>query len=368
MQYTKTVSGLLVSGWACVVLCSTVSFALGDVSGASVDVYSNATESTLSGEYAVSQTIDLPLYPSTPGEVAIFGADVSLRCKSDDFRIAGVVAHAPFVLTTQPGAPALPAKNYHFAAAQPELILDDALGILDTATPLATITLEILNGEAFESNLEIKAQGALVGVSPDLSYVHGLHSEQTPQGGKACIRITNTTALPAQPATDPLPDLPEYTAPAGIALYEIDGTQPVHDLTANTTYELHVSTGADAISGYVLFCISEYADECITAATPAGEGAWSATGLFSTIDLTTLSEEPIPAFDYPTGFFRRTMISDGIASGERGTTGPSDSYLCKITTGAAGELSLDLFVDYLDLTNGEWITMQTSADFDVYEN
>jgi hypothetical protein len=98
----------------------------------------------------------------------------------------------------------------------------------------------------------------------------------------------------------------------------------------------------------------------VSAAAAANAGEWANAGNFTFTDSRT-DDPPSPAPGYPDGLYRFGLMMDGFWGGT-GSAGNS-GYLCRFTTGSAGELTLDS--QLIGDDNGQIVMMSATDSWNV---
>jgi len=151
-----------------------------------------------------------------------------------------------------------------------------------------------------------------------------------------------------------------------LELWPVGGDGPVTTLAPDTPYEVHYATDADCVNAYTLFAVAECADQGIAAGDAPSAGDWSATGNFRFIDLVGEWGAPTPAPGYGEGHFRYQMIADGLPTPEdpdAAACAGSAGRLCTITTQAAGDLNLHLYLAGVDEAGHFLADLETTVQY-----
>lgn len=165
---------------------------------------------------------------------------------------------------------------------------------------------------------------------------------------------TEPPETPVEPDTDPWT---YEEADLALTILPVGGGDALTALAPNTTYELHYKAGCDRVNYYSVVAIAPSADQGLTAAAPPTTGDWSSAGHFHFLDCDGVCGDAGSAAGYPDGYW----ITDGIADWFWPATdvfaGP-EGQLCRITTGSAGELNLDVVLDFEDVAHYHYVSMQ----------
>ncbi|MCK4660138.1 MAG: hypothetical protein KAV82_11505 [Phycisphaerae bacterium] len=309
--------------------------------------------------------VPVTLYVTSEGGAAIFGVDLDVAVTTDDVRIHSVTAHPAFSRTLGRPQAELPGPRYHVVCVQPLRSIDRTLGADGEAIPFVTLELEMLEDAHFESALQVHAACALVGVVPKTTTVLGIESAGcTSQCGK--IEIIN-----ARPALEPDAAEPESapwiyeSAALAIEVQPVDGDRPVSVLAPNTTYQLHYHADCRYVDGYVLSVIAASADQGLTDVTAPAVGEWALLGNPTFVDIEAESGELVPAQGYPQGCLRTHVIPN---QARPGASHPgAQGHLCNFTTGSAGVLNLELYMDWFDRDRSRFVEMWAQAQLLVQE-
>ena len=318
-----------------------------------VTVTTDVEDQAFEQVFEAGDTVSVSIYVSSEGEAAIFGVDFTAELITNDVRIRSVSLNPIFSRTLGQSETSLPAKRYHAVRVQPLRGIDGGLGTDDEPVHFATVELEVLRADHFESALQISAQCALVGAMPETTTVLGIESPgRWPPTGR--IDIVNTR---------PIPMWTEEEATLIFEVQPLGGGDPVTVLASNTTYELHYISGHDRLNDYTLYAIAPSADQGLTIATPPASGDWSPPVHFGFYDVQTeqghLSEWGADG-DLLTDFVYDFWLNPDRYAGPQG-------HLCDFTTGSAGELKLDLFMSWFDLEAYHCAWMRSQAEFTVQE-
>ena len=306
--------------------------------------------------------VSVPLYVSSKGGAAIFGVDFEAAVTTEAVCIHAVTFNPAFSRTLGQAETTLPAKRYHAVRVQPLATIDRTLGTDGEPVLLATVELEVLQTERFESALEVNTRCALVGAVPEVTTVLGVESVgDAPRRGR--IEIANTRPIP-EPEPDP------WTCEETSLAFEVQplgGGEPVTVLAPHTTYELHYEAGYKRVDFYILFAVATSADQGFTDAAPPEAGDWSSAGDFQFVDIEAELDELIPAPGYPEGYYRTHLIVDDFWPDTDRYTGPA-GHLCNFTTDSAGVLNLEFHMEYTDRDQYHHVAMHTQDEFIVQES
>ncbi|HRX85928.1 MAG TPA: hypothetical protein P5572_12995 [Phycisphaerae bacterium] len=162
--------------------------------------------------------------------------------------------------------------------------------------------------------------------------------------------------LPAAPDSPAEP----LTASLAIEVQPVGGGAALTTLEADTEYELHYTAGNDAINTMLVMAISSNAVASITAAAAAPTGDWADADNFTFTDERS-ADPPAPAPGYAEGLHRYGLVMDGFW-GETASAGATGS-LCRITTGGAGALTLD--VQLIGDDTGQIVLMSATQTWTV---
>ena len=312
--------------------------------------------------FEVGDIVSVPIYVSSEGGAAIFGVDFEAAVTTDAVRIHAVSFDPAFSRTLGSSETTLPGKRYHAVRVQPLATIDRTLGTDGEPILLATVELEVLQAERFESALEVNTRCALVGAVPEVTTVLGVESVgDASRHGR--IEIANTRPIP-----EPEPD-PWTWEEASLALevQPLGGGEPVTVLAPHTTYELHYQAGYDRVNAYVLFAVATSPGHGFAGASPPPAGDWSATGDFGFVDIEAEFDGLATPHGYPEGYFRYQMAYDDFWPDTDKYAGPQ-GHFCNFTTQSPGEINLELYLCWLDNEAYESAEMYTQVVFIVQES
>jgi len=176
-----------------------------------------------------------------------------------------------------------------------------------------------------------------------------------PPGGQSMGQESAALAGPEFGPEGPGPAEPPVTN-ATIELRAVGGGAAVTTLTANTTYEVHYATDdLPAVNYVALFGVTDSVEKGLSGAAQAASGDWADAPWFEFRYTDVEGVEPVQHGWMPPAFVRRQVVeSDFLDAAAEDTeedaplaAGPS-GLLCTITTGAAGEFYLEIFLSLLD--------------------
>ena len=340
----------------------------------------DVADQAVAQEFVASQVVPVTLYASRADGSPIFGVDLDVAVTTPDVRIASVTFDPAFARSLGSGNTELPGAHYHAVRVQPLRNLDRTLGADGAPIPFAMIELEVLNGAAFTSALEITARVALIGAVPETTTVLGVEStSRAPRPGR--ITIINTAPAAetegamlnglnaAGPSEGDTPESDPWTtetASLALEVQPLGGGEPLTVLTPDTTYELHYAAGYKRVAWYVLFAVATSADQGFAAVTAPESGDWSSAGDFSFVNMDAEPDGPTAAPNYPDGTYRQQMASADFWPETTDYAG-SQGHLCNFTTGSTGELNLELYMAWIDEAAFQSVDMQTQVTFVVEE-
>ena len=336
----------------------------------SADVTADVAQQGVEQVFAAGDHVLITLHVTSTNKTSIFGVDLDVTVTTPDVRIVSVTFAPAFAHSLGAVDAALSGPRVHAVRVQPLRDLDRTLGADGAPIPFATLELEVLNGAAFESALEISARVALIGAVPETATVLGVESTaRAPRPGRIAIINTAPSVEPegAMPngsnGTEPDPWTTE-AASLALEVQPLGGGEPLNVLAPDTTYELHYQTGYERVAWYVLFAVATSADQGFAAVTPAASGDWSAAGDFSFVNMDAESDGPTAAPNFLDGYYRQQMASADFWPETTEYAG-AQGHLCNFTTGAAGELNLELYMSWIDEAAYHSVDMQTQATFVV---
>ena len=139
----------------------------------------------------------------------------------------------------------------------------------------------------------------------------------------------------------------------------VGGGAAVTVLAPNTTYELHYQAGYGHLNCYMLTAVATSSDQGLSGAAPPAGGDWSPPENFGFSDV---EAELGHLLEWgPAGDFATHIVYD-FWHGTNRHAGPQD-HLCNFTTQSAGELTLDLFMDWFDPAAHHCVWMRSEAEF-----
>lgn len=153
------------------------------------------------------------------------------------------------------------------------------------------------------------------------------------------------------------------TAALTFELQPVGGGDAVTTLAPHTSYELHYTAQAEAVSLYLLYAASATVASGLDAIQPANIGPWSDDRLF---DFSGETGDLAPAPSHP-GLYRTDSAIDlhYLGPKEKGDA-PSAAHACTITTGSAGVFTLDLYaIDRPREMDQAVVVMEASVTFTV---
>lgn len=334
-----------------------------------IRVTADAPEGGFAREFAAGDVVSVTLYAQVEGDAPLFGVDLELATASADLRIASVDFNPALSRAFDREAPRLPASRFRAIRAQSRERLDRQLGADGGRIELATVEVEVLNDNAFDSALEVGARVGLLGRLPQRTVVLGQSRERpsaAPTRGK--IRIANTRASADRSgdrrAPEPEASWSQREVSLTFELRPIGGGQAVTVLHPDTEYELHYRAGIDQASYYVLGAVATSSDQGLASVAPPADGDWASTGAFQFFDVARDFGEVVEAPDFPEGYYRTDWATDAFWT-DLDRRVAADGHLCTVTTAGEGEFSLVLYMDWLNLDTASAVTMEASRDFVV---
>jgi hypothetical protein len=128
---------------------------------------------------------------------------------------------------------------------------------------------------------------------------------------------------------------------------------------------LHYATDCDHVNHFALFAVADSADRGFSNATAPAAGDWSSADDYAFIDMESdESTNPVPVTWPGEGCYRHQLVWADLAP-YADTAAGSTGHLCTFTTGAAGTLYLELYMDWIDPAAYEATVMYTQAAFTV---
>lgn len=150
-----------------------------------------------------------------------------------------------------------------------------------------------------------------------------------------------------------------------LEIQSVGGGNPLTMLEPYTAYELHYDAKADGLTSAMLGSLAASAAEGLSDVNPPASGAWSDTGSFLFEAFTDENPIPDPA---GSGLYRTTWTrNEVVLTGESNAPAPASGFLYIITTGDAGTLTLELYMDYVDENTNVWVTMEKFRMYPVEE-
>ena len=110
---------------------------------------------------------------STDSDAPLFGVDFEVAAATEDVRIAWADSPPGYFDGLELAGGALPADRFRAVRGQRLGAIDRSLGADGAPVPFVTIGVEVVNPAPFESALEVRAIGALVGRVPQGTSVLG---------------------------------------------------------------------------------------------------------------------------------------------------------------------------------------------------
>ena len=172
-------------------------------------------------------------------------------------------------------------------------------------------------------------------------------------------------AVASEPAVAPWS---EEESTAVLKVKALSGGPALTTLEPNTTYQLRYRAGVNQVNGYMVSVFADSAGQGISSAT-APTSDWGGADVFEFIDLASTSAgamydsdgrammQMVHSFWYPDG--ENTGSADESA-GRRG-------QLFQFTTGAAGTIHFELFMDWIDVESREGVWMRTDLTVEVVD-
>ncbi len=352
----------------------TLVLAIGTTAGADpvVTVTAEYDASTFDAVFETGDVLAVALYVSSSSDAPVFGIDLDVSAATDDVQILSATFNPAFARDLTRSPQPLPGPCLRAVRAQPRRNLDRSLGAVDAPVHFATLEVEVLNPEHFESKLVIKARGSLLGAVPGATRLAEAGAAASVDG-QIEIPIANSRPMPVASGESDLmrdgfnaPAWTVFEAPLAFEVQPVGGGDPVSALAPETTYEVHYQAGETEINGYALFAVSADPDVGIVAADPPASGIWADTGLFGFYDMEVALGEASQAPGYAEEYCRRQLIADDVASTHTNLRDNSTGHLCNFTTSAApGELTLTLRLFSADVEELESMEMIAETQVDV---
>lgn len=332
-----------------VLLAGTIAHGQGPVA-----ITSDAVNSEVADTFTAGEVVPITLFVKGAQDSPIVGVSLELACGTDAVRIQDVTFNPAFGLALgEVESSSLPGSTYRGVRVQSPVELDQDLGAGD-ASWLARVDVEIMNSNAFESFLSVKAHAVELGARRGRTSVLG-RAPQPASRADGRIVIRNTSAAPAEQWTEAESSVAMEVRPLG-------GGEPVTVLSPNSTYELHYRTPSDKVNGFLL-SVSGAVGTGLDSAVAAPSGPWANPERFEHLDTEaaeglreTWDSEGSYLLDLVGGFW--TTQEDFAAS---------QGHLCNFTSSETGSLRFDLFMDWTDPESHEFVWMRAQADYTVQE-
>ena len=324
----------------------------------------------------VGDIVGLPLTIQTNSPAGICAVDLELTRATDAVRIRSVTFNQafPVVLLEEPDE--LPASHYRTIRAQSLTTLNRHLAANGAAISLGTVELEVLADVPVGPALTITAKAATIGRSKPVTVVQVAGASSATSNtatltlGSPMSGAQQESEMPnglnaAGPTEGDSPESDPWTtesASLALEVQPVGGGEPLTVLAPDTTYELHYTAGYERVAWYVLFAVATSADQGFIAVTPAASGDWSSAGDFGFVDMSAQPDGPAVAPNFPAGTYRQQMASADFWPETTEYAG-SQGYLCNFTTGAAGELNLELYMAWFDEAAFYSVDMQAQATY-----
>lgn len=325
--------------------------------GDGVALSSDVESGAISQDFNGGDIVSISLFLEQDSDAALFGAELVVEVASSDLLVRSVAFSRSLSEALGDDSAVLPGRRFTATRTQQLRAINRSLGTNGAPIHFATVELEVVDGQGFESALIVKARGALVGRLPESTTVLGNPSRGN-GWGEGRIEIVNTRppdpslGTPMQPqSVDRTPWTVQQTA-ASLQVRPVSGLLPVTVLAPNTAYEIHYAAGASA-NGFDLVITADSA-ESGPEVDPAGTESWD--GL-SIMDLSSAdAAEGTPVRQAISG-----DLLDATGNSERG----SGNLLCNFTTGAAGSVTFDLRLYDIAPAQRLTVEMPATAEFTV---
>lgn len=164
-----------------------------------------------------------------------------------------------------------------------------------------------------------------------------------PVGGSEGDSMGGGESSIAEAESPPPPVWASTIVAATLAVEEAGGSEPLTALEPFTTYELHYTTEAEVVDGYVVSFIAETLLEDATDAFAAASGPWSDTGQFAFVEVDDEEGGYPVAWCDPLCVYIHHLALDNVGAGAEGS-----GHLLNFTTGTPGTLYLDALLYGID--------------------
>ncbi len=175
----------------------------------------------------------------------------------------------------------------------------------------------------------------------------------------ALLAAPQAEAVVVEPWTD-------EESSATLRVKGLSGGPALTVLQPHTTYQLHYRAGVEEVNG---FMVSVYADgdaQEISGVT-ASTGEWSDADVFEFIDMATAGGDP--TYDGNGRMLRQIVHGFWFTGSGESVEELADrrGQLFQFTTGDAGTIHFELFMDWIDVASREGVWMRTDLTVDVVD-
>ncbi len=160
----------------------------------------------------------------------------------------------------------------------------------------------------------------------------------------------------------------EEESTAVLKVKALSGGPALTTLEPNTTYQLRYRAGVNQVNGFMVSVFADSAGQGISGAT-APSGDWGGADVFEFIDMASASAGVL--YDADDRAMRQMVhgfwFPDSENTGSAGESAGRRGQLFEFTTGSAGTIHFELFMDWIDFESREGVWMRTDLTVEVVD-